>query len=169
IQNLNSHLGAAEAQDLEDGTPEFQVASLTAVTSTTVFTATSTAGADSGPQPTFLRPLPDVDAGSPDDRWSNAGYHSPVSLISGNTFTVRRPILQEFLVAERIFSAAPYAIGPDDDFAVLVDNDEQQKKYDVLMRRKLTATTPTYGVTNTFKDADNGGASLVTAFGSSFN
>lgn len=174
VPNLNSHLAAVAASDLEDGTPEFLPDSVTSVTSTTVFvsSAGAAAGADSGHQVRFLRPLPDVDSGSPDDRWSNAGYHSPLtSLVIGGstTFTVRRPALQEFLAAERFFTAAPYAISPEDDLAVLIDNDEQQKKYDISMWRRVSPTTSTYGVTNTFKDADNGGASLVTAFGSSFN
>lgn len=169
VPNLNSHLASQEAQALEDGTPEFQVASLSAVTSSTVFTGSSAAGTDSGHCVKFLRPLPDVDAGLPDDRWSNAGYHSPIASLSGTTFTVRRPILQEFLVAERFFAAAPYAIGPDDDLAVLVDNDEQQKKYDISMRRKLAPTTSTYGSSNYFKDVDNGTVSLAQAFGLTFN
>ena len=169
VKNLNSHLASQEAGHLEYGTPEFQVAGLTSVSSTTVFAAVTTVGADSGHQVTFLRPLPDVDSGFPDDRWANAGFHTPISSISGTTFTVERRALQEFLVAERVFAAAPYAIGPDDDFAVLVDQDEQQKKYDILMRRLVTPTTSTYGSTNFFKDADNGGVSLGVAFGLAFN
>jgi hypothetical protein len=173
VQNRNSHLGSQEAGggsgSWEWGTPEFQITSLSSVASTTQFTTGSTAGADSGHQVRFLRPLPDPDSGLPDDRWSNAGFHSPISLISGTTFTTEQAALQEFLVNERVYMASPYAIGPDDDFAVLIDQDTQQKKYDVLMRRKVSPTTSTYGSTNLFTDTDNTGLSLGVAFGLSFN
>lgn len=171
IPNTTSHLASVEARDLEVGTPEFDLNTVTSVANALQFNGSNTPPLlDAGHQVMFLRPLPDADGINPEkDREGNVGFHTPVSLLSGNTVTTENPVLQEFLPTERYYSASPYAIGPDDDFAVLIDGDEQQKKYDILMRRKVQPATSTYGATNNFKDADNGALSLAVAFGLSFN
>lgn len=70
---------------------------------------------------------------------------------------------------DRYYLASPYAIGPQDDFTVLVDGDVGTKKFAVNFWRQLKPVGSVYGIQNEFTDADNANASLVTAFGSSYN
>jgi len=170
IPNLTSHLAVAEAEELEYGTPEFILGEVDTVTSTVVFDRTATdPGLTSGHQLVFERPLNDEDTGSNKSRYANANFHSALSLINGTTLTLRTPVLQEFLPTERFYAAAPYAIGPEDEFTALVDEDEQSQRCVLPMWRQVKATTSTYGTTNLFTDSDNSDLSLARAFGLSYD
>ncbi len=173
VPNLVSHLGVAEAGSFEYGTPEFFMGQTFGITSTTIFDDTDpTATVSSGNQLVFKRPFSDADSNGdaqPRERVANNNYHSAIEVVSGTTVTVRQPVLQEFLDLERFYSAAPYAIGPDDEFGVLVDENEQSQRYVIPMWRRITPTTTTYGATNLFTDQDNADESLDVAFGSDFD
>lgn len=170
IINLTSHLAVAMAQKPEFGSHEFVIGSVSSVTSSTQVVRTGTdAGLTGGHQILFLRPTPDQDTGSNKGREANVGYHSPIEHLSGTTIVVRTPALQEFLPTERFLAAAGYAIGPEDEFAVLVDEDEQTQRYIMPMWRAVKPTTGTYGATNLFTDSDNANNSLALAFGLTYD
>lgn len=170
VANATSHLGAVEASNREHGTPEFELRAISAVASTTQFTrGGGSAVTTSGHQLVFQWPPVDQDVGGNKRRWGNAGYHTAIELINGNVLTVRTPALQEFLPAELFYAAAPFAIGPEDQFGTLMDENEESERYVVPMWRSVKATTATYGITNFFTDTDNGGASLAQAFGLTYD
>lgn len=170
VDNATSHLGAVESSNREHGTPEFELRSISAVASTSQFTRGGASSVTtSGHQLVFQWPVMDQDTGTNKRRWGNAGYHSAIELIAGNVLTVRQPALQEFLPAELFYAAAPFAIGPEDQFGALIDENEESERYVLPMWRSVKATTSTYGVTNQFTDTDNGGASLAQAFGLSYD
>lgn len=170
VDNLTSHLGIVVAESNEAGTPEFIMGSLVSSASATTFVRTATDPAlSSGHHVFFKRPLPDQDTGVNKDRYGNAGFHRPVEVISGTSITLRNPVLQEMLPTERFYAAAPFAIGPEDQFVALIDENEQNQRYVLPMWRSLKATTATYGISNYFTDTDNGGASLASAFGLTYD
>lgn len=170
ILNATSHLASVETSNHEHGTPEFELRTISSVASTIQFTrGAASPGMTSGHQIVFQRPPIDQDVGTNKPRWANAGYHSAVEVLAGNVVTVRRPVLQEFLPAELIYPAAPYAIGPEDELGALVDENEESERYVVPMWRSVKATSSTYGITNSFSDTDNAGASLASAFGLTYD
>jgi hypothetical protein len=77
---------------------------------------------------------------------------------------ISRDTSREWISRDRFYVAAPLSLGPSDDITVLVDQDSGTKRFTVPLARRLTPVGA-YGSTNTFKDADNGGASLAAAFG----
>ncbi len=101
------------------------------------------------------------------DRWSGSNQHSPIYNLNGTTITVRNSL--ERNVGDRYYAASPYAIGPNDDLTVVVDEDSQQQRYAMPMYRNVTATTATFGATNAFTDTDNSDASLAAGFGTDFD
>ncbi len=101
------------------------------------------------------------------DRWSEYNQHTSISTSSGTTITVRNAL--ERLKTDRFYAASPFAIGPNDDLAVLIDEDEQSQRYAMPMYRKGKPSTGTYGTVNIIKDVDNSNASLVAGFGDSFD
>lgn len=70
---------------------------------------------------------------------------------------------------DRFYLASPYAIGPQDDFTVLLDQDVGTKKFAINFWRLLKPTSSVYGIQNDFTDADNGNTSLDVAFGADYN
>lgn len=170
ITNLTSHLGIVVGNSFEEGTPEFIIGGVNTVTNSTTFVRTATnPGLTSGHHVVFERPLPDQDTGVNKDRYANANFHSPLEAISGTSIITRTPALQEYLPAERYYAASPFAIGPEDVFTVLVDENEQSQRYVLPMWRRIKATTATYGLTNLFTDSDNSNASLAAAFGLTYD
>jgi hypothetical protein len=171
IANLTSHLPSVESGTPEDGTPWFGWTTVATVTTPqTVFNPTS----DLFFQQSFvkgLRNLPDADSGLPRSRYgTNTRYQSPIVINEGTSaITVRVPALDEFVVADRIYPASCWALGPIDDLTVLIDGDIEQKRYVIPMFRRLKPTSNVYGGTNTFTDADNGNQSLAVGFGTGFD
>jgi len=72
---------------------------------------------------------------------------------------------QRWMVTDRMMFANGFMLSPSDQFGVLVDGDVTLKRFSIPMWRTFKPTSPTYGVTNDFVDADNGNASLAAAFG----
>ncbi len=101
------------------------------------------------------------------DRWSNYNQHTGITTRSGVTTTVRNPL--ERLPSAKFYAAAPFAIGPQDDFTVVIDEDQQLQRYSMPMYRKGLATTTTYGATNLVKDANNSNGSLALGFGLAYD
>lgn len=166
IDNLTSHLGVVVGSQAEFGTPEFIIGSVSSAVDADTFVRTGTDPAlSSGHHVVFRRPTPDQDTGGDRDRYGNAGFHSPVESQSGTTINLRNPVLQEVIPTERFYAGAPFAIGPEDLFTAVIDENEQNQRYVLPMYRRLKPTTASYGLSNFFTDADNANASLALAFG----
>jgi uncharacterized phage protein gp47/JayE len=165
-QNLTSHLGTVESANPETGTPSFVRSSIDTVTSTTQFARLAVTGGNSSSFVVFKNSMPDDATHS---RVSNLNFYSEIKSISGTTIVTRTAPTKEFLSGDSFYTAAPFAIGPEDEFGVLVDEDEQTKRYVLPMWRKLKPTTASYGATNYFYDVDNSNALLTSAFGGSFD
>ena len=68
--------------------------------------------------------------------------------------------------------AAPYAITPEDDLTVLVDEDVATKRYSTAMWRALRPVGTTYGSSNNYKDIGDGSSPetyLAAVFGKDFD
>jgi hypothetical protein len=65
---------------------------------------------------------------------------------------------------DRAYFAAPYAISPNGNLEVEVDNDDANH-FSINLWRALTPVGNIYGNTNTFKDGDASGVSLAETFG----
>src|ERR1700690_746570 len=89
------------------------------------------------------------------------------SASSGDVFLRTTPD-SPFLPSDRVYFAAPYAIGPNDVLNVLVDNDIN-KQYAINMFRQLNTINNTYSQTNYFRDESGGNVSLALTFGLTFN
>lgn len=164
--NETSHLAAISAGNMETGTPGFSIFEVsTTITDRDTF--------DLVPPAVALEPdrilvgsrsLQDTTA-----RYSNGGHVSPIEQVVGNTVDVRRPVLQAWLPADRLYAASPYAMTPDDELTVVVDGDTASKRFVMPMARRVKPTTNTYGASNDFNDADNSNLSLAKAFGTSMD
>ncbi len=102
-------------------------------------------------------------------RQANVDFHTAIDSISGTTVNTRLTVLQEYLPTERFYAANPYAIGPVDDFTVVVDEDEQIQRFAMPMFRRGKPTSATYAQASSIEDNDNGGASLALAFGTGYD
>lgn len=150
IQTGNSELGSTTA-----------FGTLTAVTSTTRFTAINAA---SYVQTKFLRPLPD---GSNLDRRNNQDV---VRVIESNpTATesiVRTAAPKEWLVGDRVALSRGFDITPRDNLQLLIDNDTVSGRYNTDMFRKVSVVAAGAG---TMELSEVGGLSLARAFGTGFD
>jgi uncharacterized phage protein gp47/JayE len=91
-------------------------------------------------------------------------YEGDVALLS-----VREAPHGGLLPYDRVYMAAPYAVGPEDDLIVVADEDVETKRFAANMFRRLTAVGAIYSSQMAFTDADNGNASLAAAFGLGFD
>jgi hypothetical protein len=174
LANLVGHLASVESASSELGTPDFhQVWGENTGTNTqpvvdwnadAIFTP-SNAG-----QLVALRPIADSKALA-GTRYGSAGFSSPLSAITTNggganwyNFNLRTTPYEVF-TTDRWYVASPYRLSYQDDLTVLVDDDTDSKRFTIPMWRKLGTVGTTYGTTNTFIDADNGGQSLAVGFG----
>ena len=100
-------------------------------------------------------------------RWgNNRRFQTAIEYLSAvDTVTARTAPEQGWLEADRLTLHAPYLFTSEDNLTVLVDNDTEQKRFDIPMWRSITPTTNVYAQTNDFTDTDNGGQSLTIAFG----
>jgi hypothetical protein len=156
----------------EFGTPNFLGGKAATAVSTTAITvsALATFGIKSNSQIVPVRNRPDIDTVSPGNLRSrfgnNVGYNSMVANTSGTTVNFRNAVLEEWLPSDYFYVAAPLAVGPYDNFTVLVDGDTSSKRYGLNVYRNAVPTTGTYGLTNAFLDVDNSNQSFSLAFGS---
>lgn len=65
---------------------------------------------------------------------------------------------------DRVWAASPYAIGPQDDLGVLVDDDATTKLFPLPLFRRCVPSGA-YGTQVILNDADAGGLSLAASFG----
>jgi hypothetical protein len=101
---------------------------------------------------------------------ANTGHVSTLLTVSGTgLITVRVPAVKTWYDSDRYFVASPYQLTARDSIGIVVDSDEVSKRFVFNTYRKVAPSTTTYGSSNIFLDADNGGASLATAFGTSFD
>lgn len=164
VPNTTPHLAAVESGTSDYGTPGFAVNRITAVTDSNTFTPASLPALNE--LVVFSRNFPDANG----TRWgSNAGYRTAIDQHAGTALDARTSAPTTYLPQDRFYTAAPWAIGPQDDLVVVVDGDETGKRFQVPLWRKLKPASANYGIANAFKDADNGLASLAAAFGLSFD
>lgn len=162
-----AHLASIVAGHPQSGTPNFSVERIASAASKTVFTVTSLGNLGPAQAIQGLRALPDA---GPISRYSDIDNHvTAIEVIAGNVITVRQGALQYWLPEDRIYGSHLYDISPRDQLAITVDGDEISKRYVMNMYRRLKPVGTTYGLTNTFTDADNGNLSLAKAFGINFD
>jgi uncharacterized phage protein gp47/JayE len=160
--NATSHLASIEAGNPETGTPQFEIGALsTAITDLSTFDVTSLGLIEPNHILVGSRSLKDGAL----YRYSNGGHVTPIEYITGSTIYVRRPAVESWLPADRLYAASPYAMTSDDEMTVVVDGDTSSKRFVVPMFRRVKPGSSTYGITNDFKDADNSNLSLAKAFG----
>lgn len=170
VENLSTHLAVVEAGNSQAGTPLFTVA--------TVNDAFGASSLGLFSPDTVIKPQ-DLIVGlkSFDPTWSEAtpipGYGhnlefvSAISAITDNLETqdlTLRGSAVEWISGNRVYPAASLAIGPSDDLVVVADQDVDTKRFTIPMFRRLKPTGA-YASQSTFKDADNGNATLASAFG----
>lgn len=165
VTNETSHLAALVAGNPELGTPQFSVQSLSTVASGTVFDVVSIGQIAASKHVVALKSF--TDAGG--TRYSNGGHSTPVEVISGTTVTTREAVTKDWLPEDRIYAASHYALTGQDEIAVVLDGDTVSKRFVSPMFRRLKAASGTWGITTTFKDADNANLSLAKTFGTTMD
>lgn len=111
---------------------------------------------------------PDFDAFNPLTRTPNLGHKTPVVSVSGTTVDIRNPVLKEITPSSTFREYYPVEIGANDSVSIVVDNDENTKRYTPNLYRKVKPTTNTYSVTQNLTDSENSNLSLASAFGTDF-
>ena len=180
IANLTGHQAHVESGRSDTGTPDFHQTYVTA-TITDGFTAPWDQTLDLA----FTSPeadsmvvglLPYLEDGydTDDTRYGQThGFVTTVSDVVYNSGTVPTTVWDIttreqpsfWLPDNRFYLASPFRFTSDDLLAILVDGDVNSKRFVVPMWRTLTSVGTTYGATNEFTDADNGGQSLAIGFG----
>jgi len=147
----------------DTGTPSFANNKVTTVTSTTQFNFTG-----SLPPDRLVVGLERFEnAGASAEYDSNIEFASPLEVVSA-TATARRPVIKQWLVDDRFYAASPYALTARDSLGLTLDSDPVSKRFVFNTYRKVLPGSSTYGLTNDFKDADNGNATLAKSFGTAF-
>lgn len=139
--------------------------------------ALSTIGGTSNSQISFARILP---AASFLNRYGpNTGIYSTIGTISGGTWALRNRLRiptpetgappAEF-TGDRVFAAATYQLGPEDDLNVVLDQDEISKNFNLQLYRRLIADAGVaYSTTIRLKDQQNlDGGGLPQALSATF-
>lgn len=101
--------------------------------------------------------------------WGNhVGEWTPITAVSGSTWTLRNN-MSRVIVNDRLVSMLPYGIGPQDNFAIVLDADPITKNYNIPMYRRIKPVAgQSYTATNLqVLDKDNSDNPLSTAFGAS--
>ncbi len=178
VDNLTGHMGSVESTNSEEGTPSFDdilVLGSAKQADTTLAGALllNFTGVDGGNQLVGLRNFWSGPSGTYHKRYGS-NTHARIKSGSvavgstpqdGSVFANRtKTPSREVASYERFFAAAPWAIGPEDDLIVQVDNDIN-KRYSVNMYRRLQPVGSTYGYSNVFRDLDGGNVSLASTFG----
>ena len=178
ISNNGSQLAFVESA--ASGTPCFEINTISASGVGPQPTITRTTAVRAQDEFVHLTPYINKDSDCESTAWghrqrgsANAYFRSFLELgvTGGSTkaLTTRTLANREYIVGDWVYLASPYSMTPDDDLTIVVDQDIFSKRFAIPMARKLTPTTGTYGMTNTFVDFDNGGASLAAAFGTAYD
>lgn len=175
VDSLSGHLASVEAGNDDSGTPDFRSAMVTADFGNgeynfdweldDLFLAPQSDSMLVG-----LRPFPGGRTTALTRYGQGRGIVSSVEEFIDNggsnyQTNAARVFSDKVLADDRLYIARPYALQPSDELAVVIDDDTETKRYVVPMARTLKTVGTTFGVTNDFKDADNGNASLAVAFG----
>lgn len=99
---------------------------------------------------------------------SNTTIISSTPQTSSSKVEVRAEGVEPRIAYDRVYAAAPFAIGSSDNLVVTVDNDIS-KEFNINLARKLQTTSSTYSQTNFFKDNDAGGVTLFRTFGGAYD
>lgn len=174
VENLSTHLAAIQSGNPQAGTPEFTVPLIAAVTSATELSL-NIGSAVAKPHQLLvgLKALDEnYDLVSPLYRHGHdVGSVFDLETVEGSEpseVTTRQAGI-DWLEGDAVYLASPLSIGPAEDLVVVADQDTASKRFTVPMHRKLTPVGSTYGIQNTFRDADNSDLSLAEAFGLSYS
>jgi len=164
VVNVDSHL-ASVVGNPQAGTPSFE----------NTLKASSTTGPDNFDSATLgtinegQLIVADKPVSDGIGRDSNRTHVSAIEDIATNTISLRTPVLNSWLTDDAVYHARPFALNPTDTFGLIIDSEQITHRYNLNLWRKVKATTNVYGLTNDFTDADNGNASLASAFGLDFD
>lgn len=163
VTNNSSHLAAVESSTGESGTPAFATGSVSALPGGTlgaIITFTGGNFPSGGDAVGFLRRLPT------DGYGNNAGLYSGVKSISGADVTLRT-VMPRTIIGDRVVALSPFAIGPEDNLTVILDNLATTKNYNIPLYRSIKPVAgQSYTATNLqVTDSDNSNNPLSTAFG----
>jgi len=161
-----SHLASVVAGHTQAGTPEFDVARLSAVASTLNFSVTALNGIASDSVLVGLKTPPEAGG---DERYGNWGHQTTIDHLVGTDVYSRDSVVKEWLVDQALYAASPYRLTGRDKLELTLDADDVSGRYVLSLYRRLKPTTSTYGASNVFTDTDNSGLSLSSAFGTSVN
>ena len=180
IANLVSHLGAVMSANSDIGTPSFEdvrvVSQATGtdhpqpvVTSTIVGHDYAIAGlknwARGGDGTSTYRTTDWIqERANSNYKFSTRLKGRVVNTGLVSTLDTRDAPVQPWGPWDRVMAASPFAISPNGNLDVLVDND-QNKSYPVNFWRLLQPIGNTYASTNGFKDFDSNSAALSQTFG----
>ncbi len=169
--NLQGHLGSIETSNGQVGTPVFQSLNVSTAGATTIDVDNwSSSGIFTDP-PSHYSAMglfsPSYSLARP--RFgSNKGFVSSLSDTTPgapDTLVLRNTAAQDWLETTQLALLSPYCLSWNDQLNLIVDQDTTYGRFAIPFARKVTPTTSTYGATNAFTDADNGGVSLARAFG----
>ena len=178
IANTTGHLASVESSNSEVGTPDFRQAIIDSSTDSlhpTISWSSNSLYVDPFVFNSFVGGrMYDDNTANTDRRFdSNKGYYSFLETTTPNVsledLILRKAPPTDWIDGSRSHFSFPYMLHPDDTLGVLVDQDVDVKNFNIKMSRTLDPEGSTYALTNTYKDGDNGGASLVDAFGSSYD
>lgn len=161
VVNTTGHIASVESGNTEIGTPDFHVASIRgSLSPTEPSTVWSNATAILLPKVNsqFVESKAIYESLTIPRFNNNYLFYSQIihQQFSGGLVnaSIRKTPYRELGVDDRIFYASPFAIGPEDDFVVAIDNDVISKRFPLNMFRTLKPSGTTYGIQNAFKDAD---------------
>lgn len=172
IQNSIGHLASTEAGNPENGTPNFVELVNTDSSGIGVDYASNWTDSMIPDASAIMYGLKPIDDGSElaDSRRSSAeAWASPILSYNDDgggiySFTPRT-ISPISIQNDRWYLGHSYAIRPEDELGVLLDQDEGSKRFIIGFNRGISPTNSSYGTSNVFVDATNGGQSLAVAWG----
>lgn len=172
ISSNESHVGSVESGTSEVGVPTFQDLSIDASPAADEIDVVGT-----GFSPELLvHGAKNTLIVSGKDRYgNNKDFRSSIESIvdaATSTLNLRKSVHGSWVDEDRLFLAAPYALGPEDELGVLADDDVSTKRFVAKTWRALRPVGVSYAATNAFKDIGDGEAPesyLATAFGTDFD
>jgi hypothetical protein len=168
-----AHVGAAESGP-DRGTPDFRpdrvLEDAKPVANAAAVVRISRPAAPAGSTLVLARDQADGTPSVPRARWGRSeGFATTVASAVNETdatkMTPRNAPPGGFAPNDRAWLASPYGFGPGDDLVVVVDRDEETRRFDVPLFRRGRPVAGTYGAQVEISDGDAGGASLAAAFG----
>lgn len=176
VENKPSHYAAVESGNSELGTPNFKWTYVATTPSSATFTTVGSAaslGLRAGDLITYRKRIgpPPVAGATPATKYgADATVHEVVHNINTATGVVTPRInskTAERLSTDRLFSSSAFTISPNDNLSVLLDEESDIKNYSISLYRNIVPLAgEIYGAAPfQVRDADNGNASLFSAFG----